>query len=107
MTQKDLTQYPVVRLYLDVRDSGNKQVIKNLANHMFFISEKAANNADYVKRQVDKAVLMNENERLNINLLADTSGSMKGDNLQSKKYYEEFSCHGAVFRRRYGQADAI
>lgn len=85
VTQKDLTQYPVVRLYLDVRDSGNKQVIKNLANHMFFISEKAANNADYVKRQVDKAVLMNENERLNINLLADTSGSMKGDNLQSAK----------------------
>lgn len=82
--QYDITDYPTIRLYLDIRDSGGGAV-KALAPNMFYISERDAGEGDFLNRSIQKAVLLNENERLNINLLADTSGSMDGQNMQSAK----------------------
>lgn len=82
--QYDITEYPTIRLYLDVRDAGGGAV-KELAPNMFYISERDAGTCDFLNRSIQKAVLLNENERLNINLLADTSGSMEGQSMQSAK----------------------
>ncbi len=83
--QYDFTEYPTVRIYLDVRDEASGGLVKELSPNMFYISERDAGNGDYLNRAVQKAVLMNENERLNINLLADTSGSMNGGNMDAAK----------------------
>lgn len=85
LVQQDFTEYPKVRLYLDVRDADSGEVVKEISPNMFYVSEKMANDGEFLKRQVDKAVLLNENERLNINMLADTSGSMEGQSLASAK----------------------
>ena len=85
LVQQDFTEYPKVRLYLDVRDANSGEVVKEISPNMFYVSEKMANDGEFLKRQVDKAVLLNENERLNINMLADTSGSMEGQSLASAK----------------------
>ncbi len=82
--QYDMSEYPKVRLYLDVRDETGGSV-KELAPHMFYVSEGDAASGDFLNRAVQKAVAMNDNERLNINLLADTSGSMDGQRMESAK----------------------
>jgi len=82
--QYDITEYPTIRLYLDVRNAGGGAV-KELSPNMFYISERDAGTGDFLNRSIQKAVLLNENERLNINLLADTSGSMDGQSMQSAK----------------------
>lgn len=76
ITQYDLSRYPTVRLYLDVRDQASNSLIENLAPNMFYVSERAAQDGEFLNRAVQKAVWMNENERLNLNLIVDTSGSM-------------------------------
>lgn len=83
--QYDLTEYPTVRLYVDVRESATGASVKELAPSMFYIAGREAGTGDFYNRVVDKAILMNENERLNINLLADTSGSMAGPNMDAAK----------------------
>lgn len=83
--QYDFTEYPTVRLYLDVKETSSGASVKELSPNMFYISERDAGTGDFLKRAVDKAVLMNENERLNINLLADTSSSMDGSNMSAAK----------------------
>ena len=78
------TGYQVNIMYLDVRDETGGSV-KELAPHMFYVSEGDAASGDFLNRAVQKAVAMNDNERLNINLLADTSGSMDGQRMESAK----------------------
>lgn len=82
--QYDMSEYPKVRLYLDVRDETGGAV-KELAPHMFYVSEGDAASGDFLNRAVQRAVAMNDNERLNMNLLADTSGSMDGRSMESAK----------------------
>lgn len=83
--QYDFTSYPKVRIYLEVQDQATNQIVKELSPNMFYVSEKDAASGNFVNRTVKKAVQMNENERLNINLLADTSGSMMGESMDSAK----------------------
>lgn len=80
VTQYDLSRYPTVRMYLDVRDQATGALVEQLSPNMFYVSEQAAGSGDFLNRAVTKAVQMNENERLNLNLLADTSGSMSDYN---------------------------
>ncbi len=82
--QYDFTEYPTVRLYVDVKDDAGNSV-KELSPNMFYVSQRQAGNGDFLARNIEKAVLMNENERLNINLLADTSSSMEGGNMSAAK----------------------
>ena len=83
--QYDMSEYPKVRLYLDIRDEATGGTVKELAPHMFYVSEGDAASGNFLNRAVQKAVAMNENERLNLNLLADTSGSMSGQRMESAK----------------------
>lgn len=83
--QYDVSEYPKVRLYLDIREDATGDTVKELAPNMFYVSEGDASRGDFLNRAVQRAVAMNENERLNINLLADTSGSMDGQRMESAK----------------------
>lgn len=83
--QYDMSEYPKVRLYLDIRDEATGGTVKELAPHMFYVSEGDAASGNFLNRAVQKAVAMNENERPNLNLLADTSGSMSGQRMESAK----------------------
>lgn len=75
IVQRDISQYPKVKLYLDIRDEmGNP--LDQLNQKIFFLSQKDATNGAYVKREIISAMQLNENESLNINLVADVSGSM-------------------------------
>ena len=69
--QYDMSEYPKVRLYLDIRDEATGGTVKELAPHMFYVSEGDAASGNFLNRAVQKAVAMNENERLNLNLLAE------------------------------------
>lgn len=83
--QYDFSRYPKVRAYLDIRNEADGQILKEFSPNMFYVSEKNAQTGKFSSCTITKAVQMNENERLNINLLADTSGSMSGDNMSSAK----------------------
>lgn len=83
--QYDFTDYPTVRLYLDIRDKATGGVVEELSPNMFTVSERDAATGNFLNRAVKKAVRLNENERLNINLLADTSGSMDGGSMDAAK----------------------
>lgn len=83
--QYDFTEYPKVRLYLDIKDASTGNSVKELSPNMFYLSERDAGTGSFLTRTIEKAVLLNENERLNINLLADTSGSMEGSDMSAAK----------------------
>lgn len=83
--QYDFSEYPTVRVYVDVRDPAVGGTVKELSPNMFYVSERQAGTPDFLNRTIKKAVSMNENERLNINLLADTSSSMEGGSMEAAK----------------------
>ncbi len=84
LMQYDLSEYPTVRLYLDVRPSGGGESLTELSPQMFYLSERSAT-GEFLSKAVDKVSRLDENERLNLDLLADTSGSMEGENLAAAK----------------------
>ncbi len=81
--QYDFSQYPKIRVYLDIQDKSSGKVLTSLSENMFYVSERDARTKDFLPCAIHKAVQLNENECLNINILADTSGSMGGRNLSS------------------------
>ena len=78
IVQRDVSQYPKVKLYLDIRDEMGTP-IENLNQKIFFLSQKDAQSGEYIKREITSALQLNQNESININLVADVSGSMDGD----------------------------
>lgn len=87
--QKDVSEYPTVRLYFTVEDEGGNAV-EGLDKNMFFLSQKDAENGAYIKHEIVNAVQLNENESLNINLVADVSGSMYGNMSATKQVMNSF-----------------
>lgn len=81
--QMDVTEYPNVKLYMNITDEyGN--VVDSLENGLFYIRKKNAE-GKYIKQVVKKACQLNEIENLNINMVADVSGSMNGVNMEDAK----------------------
>lgn len=84
IVQFDYTNYPTVRMYVDVKDnSGN--VVTNLSPNMFFVSEKKVSSGDFQSVTIKNISMLDEKEALNINMVADTSSSMEGERLSSAK----------------------
>lgn len=81
--QIDVTDYPNVKLYVNVKDSFSNE-IDNLNAGMFYVRKQDAN-GNYIKQQVKEVNQLNEIEALNINMLADVSGSMSGSPLDEAK----------------------
>ncbi len=82
--QVDASQYPNIRLYLQVEDQKSGEVPASLDNTLFFIRKQDAS-ANYIKQEVKKVSQLNETEALNIEMVADVSGSMKGQPLMEAK----------------------
>lgn len=73
--QKDVSEYPRVKVYFTVEDeSGN--AVEQLDKNLFFLSVKDKESGKYIRQDVVNAAQLNENESLNVNLVADVSGSM-------------------------------
>lgn len=77
--QVDATDYPDVKLYVQFEDSAG-DVPDNLDSRFFYVRKKDAN-ASFVRQKVAQVTQLNEFEALNIDMVADVSGSMAGDPL--------------------------
>lgn len=87
--QIDSSEYPKIRFYLEVTDL-NGATPQNLSENIFQFQELGTGNTN-TTQQVLKAVQIDQNSNLNINLLADVSGSMQGyPILQAKNAMQEF-----------------
>ena len=82
--QVDVSAYPNIKLYTRITEQNTNEVPKNLDNTLFFIRKKDAN-AYYVKKVISKVTQLNEEESLNIDMVADISGSMYGRPLNEAK----------------------
>lgn len=82
--QVDATEFPKVKLYLNVKDPATGTVPEDLKNGMFYIRKEDAN-ADYVKQEISTVNQLNELEALNVDMVADVSGSMNGSPLAEAK----------------------
>ncbi|HHX59147.1 MAG TPA: YARHG domain-containing protein, partial [Epulopiscium sp.] len=78
ITQIDVSAYPIVKVYLGIQDYNGGQVLKDLTLEYFYLSEKIDGNESYIKKEITKAIRLDKMENLNINLVADVSGSMQG-----------------------------
>ena len=75
IVQEDYSNFPNIRLYLDIVDAqGN--VVTGIPQDMFFVSEKTGKNKGFTRATIENASQLNEKEALNMNLVVDTSGSM-------------------------------
>lgn len=89
IVQQDLSSYPDVRLYLEITDDyGN--VVENLDNNYFVLSEKQGSDKEYLKQTITKATQLNQAECLNISMVADVSGSMDYNMPRVKDVIENF-----------------
>lgn len=86
VAQVDASDYPTIRLYIDVRDKSTGEVPSNLTQNVFFLSEQEASNSEYIKKEIQKVAQLDQEESLNINMVADISGSMDGGPLSSAQY---------------------
>ena len=82
--QVDATDYPNVKLYLQIEDPLTGQVPDSLEDSFFYIRKQDANR-NYVSQQILNVSQLNELEALNIDMVADVSGSMNGAPLQEAK----------------------
>ncbi len=87
MHQMDVSGYPDVKLYFTVEDEeGN--AVENLQKDSFFLSRKQGKT--YTLHEITNALQLNENDTLNINLIADVSGSMYGNMDAAKSVMNRF-----------------
>lgn len=81
--QVDASNFPNVKLYTQFADVyGN--VPANLSSNFFYIRKQNAN-AEYVRQKIAQVTQLNQLEALNINIVADVSGSMDGSPLREAK----------------------
>ncbi|WP_069999271.1 YARHG domain-containing protein [Cellulosilyticum sp. I15G10I2] len=81
VSQVDVSEYPKIKIYLSLQSQSTNQTLDNLELQYFYLSEKPEGDAGYIKKQINKAVQLNEVEGVNISMVADVSGSMQGEPL--------------------------
>ncbi|MBR7032239.1 MAG: VWA domain-containing protein [Clostridia bacterium] len=87
--QVDVRSYPLTKLYLDISD-GSGNVPSDLQMPFFYIDKKDAD-GNYIKQKVTEVTQLNESETLNVNVVADISGSMYGYPIaEAKNIMESF-----------------
>lgn len=99
LVSTDVSAYPKVRAYFRVEDpSGN--AVRDLDNRAFVIRESVQGGA-YLAREI-KVVSSLDRQGLNIDLVADKSGSMSWDMARTKQVMSEF-----VTSVDYGKGDRV
>lgn len=87
--QYDLSEYPNVKLYLDVVDS-NGNFVDNLGPEAFFVNEGRRIGGRFNRATLVKAAKLNQNEGISIGLVADVSGSMEYNMGEAKAGMKDF-----------------
>ena len=85
VNQIDFSEYPKIKTYIEIRDRVTGEVPKNIDPRFFYISERRLNDMDFFKKTVIRASQLDQIEKLNINMVADISGSMEGYPLEYAK----------------------
>lgn len=85
VNQIDFSNFPKIKVYLSIEDKSTNEVPKNIDSRFFYVSEKNANNNDYLKQTIEKVTQLDQQENLNINMVSDVSASMNGDPLGKAK----------------------
>lgn len=82
--QADVSEFPKIKLYVRIEDEMTGEPVDNLDQAMFYVRKQDAN-ADYIKQMVSKVSQLDQLEGLNINMVADVSGSMDGSPMNEAK----------------------
>lgn len=75
VSQVDVSEYPTVKVYVSIKDLVTGESIDNLEYKDFYISEDVEKSG-YNEIKLDKAVQLDQEENLNIDIVADVSASM-------------------------------
>ncbi len=75
LSQVDMSEYPLVKLYLNFYDDFGETI--KISDYSLFIVKEKLDEATYVDQEILKASILDEMENLNVNLVADVSGSMQ------------------------------
>lgn len=75
VSQVDVSEYPNVKLYVSIKNLLTGESIDNLEYNDFYISEDIKNSG-YNEIKIDKAIQLDQEENLNIDIVADVSSSM-------------------------------
>lgn len=81
--QIDATDFPLIRLYVDMKDQ-NGSVPEGLRAELFKLTEQV-NGLDKSDQTITKMQQLNDSQNININIVADVSGSMKGTSFNNAK----------------------
>ena len=82
--QIDFNSFPRIKVYLSIEDKNTKEVPKNLDSGFFYIAERNANN-EFIEQKIQKVSQLDQQENLNINMVADVSGSMANGPIDKAK----------------------
>ncbi len=83
--QVDTYNYPKIKLYFQANDKNNDTSPKDLIKDFFYLGEFDKITGEYISRKISEVVQLNEKESLNIDLVADVSGSMSYEMLEAAK----------------------
>lgn len=87
--QYDISEYPKIKVYLDVEDeTGN--FVDNLTSEAFFVNEGRNISEPLTRTTVSNVTKLNENEGISLCLAADISGSMYYDMDATKQAMSNF-----------------
>lgn len=74
--QVDVSNYPMISLYIQVVNLVTGEIVETLNTDQFHIREKTSDTGIYEELQLIKVAQLNEEENLNIDIVADVSSSM-------------------------------
>lgn len=89
VSQVDVSEYPTVKLYVSIKDLVTGESIDNLEYKDFYISENVQSSG-FKETKLEKAVQLDQEENLTIDIVADVSDSMnvgtfQGSNMSISK----------------------
>lgn len=89
--QIDVNEYPRIKVYVRIQDKVTQKAVSTLTQGGFYIYEKLEGGSDFVRRDIIRALQLNNEEKVNISMVADVSGSMGGSPiLQAKNQMNNF-----------------
>lgn len=89
VSQYDISDFPKVRVYLDVTDSSGN-FVDGLPASAFYVNEGRSIDGALTRATVTNAAKLNENAGISISLVADISGSMYDNMAQAKQAMSAF-----------------
>ncbi len=83
--QVDVSEFPRVKVYVRIQDKLTMLTVDALTTEGFSVYEQVDGLGNYAKRDILRAVQLNNAESLNLAVVADVSGSMDGSPIREAK----------------------